>query len=139
MFLSLDLVVVIPFTNSLLPPSILAGTKNLQPSHHASGIKKKSCVYCAGNHAPSTCNTISDPTKHLEIVKQQTALPATRYPSAHLNTIVKIVYTNTITSSALRNPLPVLYHLKVIRFYPAVIQLHQLLKTPLLKLLQQAH
>ena len=57
---------------------------------------------------------------------------ATRYPSVHPNTVVKIVDANIILASALRNLLPTPQYLKVIKS-------HQLLKPPLLRVLQQVH
>ena len=43
--------------------------KNTQ-TQQGTSIKKK-CVYCSGTHTPSLCNIITDPTKRLEIIKQQ--------------------------------------------------------------------
>ena len=51
--------------------SFYAGAKNPQPLHQSTNTKKKCCIYCSGNHAPSLCDTIADPTKRLEIIKHQ--------------------------------------------------------------------
>ena len=46
----------------------------LANAHNTSNpeIKRKyPCVYCSGSHPPSNCVAITDPKKHLKIVKQQ--------------------------------------------------------------------
>ena len=52
--------------------SFYAGTTRV-PTESATGdvSKKKNCTCCKGPHTPSTCNVIAEPSKRLEIVRQQ--------------------------------------------------------------------
>ena len=53
-----------------LPTAAFHTYAKITQTQQGTGIKKK-CVYCTGTHSPSQCNTITDPNKRLEIIKQQ--------------------------------------------------------------------
>ena len=62
----------IPQSSRTPTASFYAGTRRI-PTESVTGdvTKKKNCTFCKGPHAPSTCNVITEPSKRLEIVRQQ--------------------------------------------------------------------